>query len=800
MHPPPNQTTPQRPRAIWLALGIALGANATPAFAAGNVFDLNAGKAASAAASVNLGSTKLTLGLDALSAEYQAYQQAAAEAVANSTEAPGSFTTTATMAMVVGDMVVVDAVAAGDPEALAADLVAIGAEVTAAVGRMVSARLPMDQIPALESMDTLQFARPAIAFTRTGSVTSQGDPAQRSDQARTNFSIDGTGSIVGVLSDSFDCSGNGSYATDIGTGDLPAGINILDDSSSSCTDEGRAMAQIVYDVAPGAGQAFHTAFTGEAAFAQGILDLASAGATIIVDDVSYFAEPMFQDGVIAQAVDTVDATGVSYFSSAGNSDRQAYQATFDDSGITGNGGGTEHDFDPGLGVDTRLAISQNAATTYALQWQEPFFTVSGAPGAATNLNLCFYSGGSFLFCTSTNNIGGDPVDIGGLNGTGAVEIAIERVAGPVPGLVKIAAFGNISFNDAYAGTSAGTVYGHSNAANANSVGASAYFNTPAFGKTPPVLNYYSSAGNTPIRFDTSGNPVNITRDKPDFTAPDGGNNTFFGSDFEPDGFPNFFGTSAAAPHAAGVAALMREVDVTLSPADITSVLQNTAIDILQTETGGFGGPLVNIGVGYDNDSGSGLIDADAAVATVVPPSADLSIAKSDDIDPIIAGSQLTYSVTVSNAGPSAATNVVVTDTLPAGVTFVSTSGCTEDPNGVAICSLSDIASGVNASYTIVVDVDAGTTGTITNSASVSSDTDDPDTNNNSTTEDTQVNLFGDQDGDGCIGRNDVIIVIGDVRSGSTDLATQDINSDGVVNRADGRATVQIYTNPNGVCP
>ncbi len=63
------------------------------------------------------------------------------------------------------------------------------------------------------------------------------------------------------------------------------------------------MAQIVYDVAPGAGLAFHTAFNGEADFAQGILDLAAAGSTIIVDDVFYFAEPMFQDGVIAQAVD-----------------------------------------------------------------------------------------------------------------------------------------------------------------------------------------------------------------------------------------------------------------------------------------------------------------------------------------------------------------------------------------------------------------------------------------------------------------------------------------------------------------
>jgi len=119
--------------------------------------------------------------------------------------------------------------------------------------------------------------------------------------------------------------------------------------------------------------------------------------------------------------------------------------------------------------------------------------------------------------------------------------------------------------------------------------------------------------------------------------------------------------------------------------------------------------------------------------------ADLSITKSDDVNPIVAGNTLTYTVRVANAGPDTAENVVVTDTLPTGVTFGSTSGCTEDTSGVPTCSLGNIAAGDSAQYTVEVTVDAGTSGTITNRVSVTSDTTDPDTDNNATTEDTTVN-------------------------------------------------------------
>ena len=79
------------------------------------------------------------------------------------------------------------------------------------------------------------------------------------------------------------------------------------------------MLQLVHDIAPGSPLAFATAFGGPDEFAANIRALSGAGAKVIVDDVSYFTEPFFQSGVIDQAAAEVTAQGVTYFSSAGNS-------------------------------------------------------------------------------------------------------------------------------------------------------------------------------------------------------------------------------------------------------------------------------------------------------------------------------------------------------------------------------------------------------------------------------------------------------------------------------------------------
>ncbi len=115
---------------------------------------------------------------------------------------------------------------------------------------------------------------------------------------------------------------------------------------------------------------------------------------------------------------------------------------------------------------------------------------------------------------------------------------------------------------------------------------------------------------------------------------------------------------------------------------------------------------------------------DEAVAedTTVTTQADLASAISASVDPVIAGTGMSYTVTVTNGGPSVARFVEVTDTLPAGVTFGSTRGCAEDPDGHPVCTLGTIAPGDSARYTIAVQVGSRTLGTLVNQVSVNSQT------------------------------------------------------------------------------
>lgn len=515
---------------------------------------------------------------------------------------------------VANDRVVVDAVARGEVSTLAHDLQGLGMQGMAVSGKMISGRLPVAALESAARLPSLRSARPAYAMTRAGTVTSQGDAAMLADAARTAFGVDGTGVLVGTLSDSYNCQGGA--AGDVTSNDLPAGVTVRQEElgCGSGTDEGRAMMQIVHDVAPGAAQAFHSAFNGEAFFALGILDLAiNVGATVITDDVIYFAEPMFQDGLIAQAIDAVKDLGVAYFSAAGNQRRHSYEDTFRDSGEAGYFvGSTRHDFDAGAGTDglQQVTIPGNTQVIFVLQWDDPFYSVTGGAGADTDLDIILYSSGGQAKAGGTvdNILSGDPVEVliyttppGPIR---TYQIGIEHYTGPFPSRVKYVYFGDVTVDEH--ATNSGTAYGHPNASGARAVGAARYTQTPAFGQSPPLLEYFSAAGGVEILFDVSGNPVSDLRQKPEIVAPDGGDTTFFypGQDYEPNGYPNFFGTSAAAPHAAGVAALLKDHDPSLTPDAIYTALQTTAIDM--------------DAAGVDFDSGYGLIQAPAALASLSP--------------------------------------------------------------------------------------------------------------------------------------------------------------------------------------
>ncbi|MEM9552788.1 MAG: CARDB domain-containing protein [Acidobacteriota bacterium] len=135
----------------------------------------------------------------------------------------------------------------------------------------------------------------------------------------------------------------------------------------------------------------------------------------------------------------------------------------------------------------------------------------------------------------------------------------------------------------------------------------------------------------------------------------------------------------------------------------------------------------------DPDAGNDSASATTAVLT----EADLSITKIDSADPVAPGAAFSYTLTVANAGPSDAVDVVATDTLPADVGLLSTSGCAEDPTGVPTCTLGTVAAGGTASFTINVTAPS-TAGMVTNTASVSTTTTDTNAGNDSASETTTV--------------------------------------------------------------
>jgi PKD repeat protein len=531
--------------------------------------------------------------------------------------------------------VLIDARATANGVALLGDLQQLGLLNGKQYGELVSGLFPVaaiDQAVTLTSLRSISAAIPPIS--NVGGVTSQGDIALRAIQARSTYTVDGSGITVGVLSDSFDTL-NGA-AADVASGDLPI-VQVIGGESTYCgtvvfcIDEGRAMAQIVYDMAPGSDILFHTGLATKANYAGGITALAAAGADVIVDDLLYLNEPMFQDGIVAQAVDAVAAAGVAYYSAAGNAGDQSYEAAFVDSGVifciefflpigdcdpTYERVGRMHDFKPGPGVDLYQSITVpiNGVLTVAMQWDEPF----GGAGARNDYDIVLLdeTGGVYFELSANDNVtSGEGWEVlqwqnfefWGYGTSFNLIITYDDVDSndPPTNFIKTVIFGSGNSINEF-DTNSGTLFGHANAAGAEAVGAAFFLETPEYLADPPLLEPYSSKGGTPILFSSNGVRLgsSIVRSKPEITAVDGVNTTFFFSDsYKGDGIDDFFGTSAAAPHAAGIAALMLDAKTGATPQQINAALEGSAIDMN--------------GIGFDHDSGYGLIQADAAIATLL---------------------------------------------------------------------------------------------------------------------------------------------------------------------------------------
>ncbi len=447
--------------------------------------------------------------------------------------------------------------------------------------------------------------------TNAGARQSQGVVTHRVDVARSRYGVDGTGIKIGVLSD-----GVVNLGTAQQTGDLPADVTVLPGQAGQ-GDEGTAMLEIIHDMAPGAKLYFASAFSSIGSFAQNIRDLRTAGCDIIVDDIFYFAEAPLQDGqtvvpsntnggIVTQAVNDVTASGALYFSSAGNEGNLndgtsgVFEGDFVNGGtlalIGGAGAGPVMDFDSGAGVQQFDRITLGSGNPITLAWSDPL----GASANDYDLYI-LNAAGTALVAASTGSQDGtqDPFELvgGGANVTNN-RIVVAKFAG-ADRFIHVNTFrGRLQF------ATIGQTHGHSAAANAFSVAA-----TPVVGPFPAPFNSsstvetFESDGPRRLFFQPNGTPYTpgnfsstggVVRQKPDITAADGGVISGAG------GFNNpFFGTSAAAPHAAAIMALLKQARPLLTNAQLRNFLISSAIDIEAP--------------GVDRDSGAGIIMADTAI-------------------------------------------------------------------------------------------------------------------------------------------------------------------------------------------
>lgn len=504
----------------------------------------------------------------------------------------------------------------------------------------VRAAVPLENIENLAARNEVKFIQPAVRAVNNN-VDSEGDYTHQAVNARSTFGVNGNGLAIGVLSDSVDY---------LNSSQIAGKVTVLaGQSGEPDTGEGTAMLEIVNDLAPGAQLYFATGASGEANFANNIQQLQAAGCNIIVDDESYYDESPFQDGIVAQAVNSVTANGVLFFSSAGNAGNQddgtsgTWEGDFVDGGQAPAGleSGRVHSFGS-ANYDTVLGPGPGGPELRAdLFWSDPL-------GASSNDYDLFIidSTGSYVVASSTNPQTGtqDPYESVGTVSNGEF-IVIVKYSGAGRFLHLSTGRGELSI-----GTQ-GSTRGHDCATNAFDVAATSALNSYPYafsgGAANPVETF-SSDGPRRVFFQADGTPITpgnfsstggVVRQKPDITAADGAT-----TDFPSGGLNPFFGTSCAAPHAAAIAALLESYNTNLSPTLVRFVLANTTLDIMAP--------------GWDRDSGAGIVMALAALQAVEPDLTRYSD-NLNNLSPYV-GETVTASLLITNQFCSLAGNNVGT--------------------------------------------------------------------------------------------------------------------------------------------
>lgn len=495
-------------------------------------------------------------------------------------------------------------------------------------GRLLQARVAVQDLPRLAALDYVQSVTPPVyGRANAGSRMTEGDNLLAFDALRAILGVDGSGVTVGVISD-----GIAGMEEAMASGDLPATALSRDgtgklvstsggiiatsfraDGDLEAGAEGTAILEIVHDIAPGAQLRFAN-FSTSLEFMAAV-DFLAANSDIVIDDISFFGGPYDQSSDVsantASELNRPENRIRGYYTSVGNLALRHYQEQYLDSGEDGlalvGSAGHFHQFQAtsrtsdclGLGpsVANHVLLEPGQAVLVVLTWDDVF----GA--ATTDYDIyAFRNDTGTLVDSGINdniNVTRDPVEQMVISNTSDTtnlyDIYIHNFEDASPPVT----FDMFVLGDGVPCTTGALL-------NYNTMESSVPMQSDAGGGVVSVGAIAASdPGLDTIEPFSSRGPANNGAIKPDITAVDGVSVTGAGGFFDP-----FFGTSASAPHLAGLAALLLDLKPELMageegdnpPADreaLRTAILTTAVDL------GAAGPDNTFGVGRANGLSAG---------------------------------------------------------------------------------------------------------------------------------------------------------------------------------------------------
>ncbi len=389
---------------------------------------------------------------------------------------------------------------------------------------------------------------------------------------------------------------------------------------------------------------------------------------------------MFNDGVIAQEVDSATAQGVFYTSAAGNNGNSGWEDSYRP--VTATVGGITGSFEnfnsTGAAQPLQsITIPAGQELVISFQWDDAFLEGgSNQPNfqVPTEMDalLTNAAGTTLLANFNTNTLNTNEANQTNTSATDlSANLSFFQAQGPAPRLLKWVAFTGAGFAEpnAYHEGGSPNIFGHAAATTDVSTAA-------AFWGTPTTVETYSNLGGPiSIYYDDAGNRLATpnVRYKPNVTGPDGVDTSFFGQPAapgSPDQNPEFFGTSAATPHVAGAAALLMSQDPSATNTFIVNYLEQTALDINTP--------------GLDDLTGYGLIQLTPINTAVIPITGDVTgyVNYYRPLRYTYDAATQTYdgNITIINTSQFANIGVpltVVLPTLPSGVTVANATGASD---------------------------------------------------------------------------------------------------------------------------